>query len=264
MLEYDTKQESGNLLKIHCCCFEDNIYPWVQNNLRTPSWRFYWNLLPGGFLRFDDREVPLLPDYFYILPGYLCFSTLAKKPFSQFYIHFSLSERQILPDRMFRIPTDERSVDLIRRFIKRGTDQETRQLTELTAVSVVSSALMSLPEKILSLPPEYDPRIEKVLSWLHHHLDGACSNDLLAEKVGMSRNGFLRLFEKELGEAPQKYFRRKRIERACELLHFSDLSIEEIASETGFSDRYHFTRVFWNVMHFTPAAFRNQIRTRHR
>ena len=237
--------DSGNALKIYCCCYEENIYPWIQNDLRTPSWRFYWNPIPGGYLRVEKEEVPLLPEYFYIIPGYFCFSTLAKSPFSQFYIHFNLDERQIPQRQLFRIPADDRAKELIRRFIRRGKSPGNDQLTRLTAFSVVSSALLSLPEKVLRLPPEYDPRIERVLSWMLQHLDGVYRNDLLAEKAGMSRNGFLRLFESELQEAPQKFFRRKRIERACEMLLFSDLSIEEIAEQTGFSDRYHFSRVFW-------------------
>ncbi len=262
MPEYEKQQELGNILKIHCCCYEENIFPWVQNNLQTPSWRFYWNRVPGGFLRFENEEVPLMPDSFYILPGYLRFSTLAKHPFSQFYIHFDLSERQPPQNKMFRLPADKNSLSVIRGFIQRGVSWENRQLNQLAALSVVSSLLLRLPEDILHLPPEYDPRIERVLAWIHKHLDGVYSNDTLAEITGMSRNGFLRLFENSLGESPQKYCRRKRIERACELLHFSDLSLEEIAAETGFSDRYHFTRVFWQIMHFTPASFRRQLRSR--
>lgn len=255
---YEEKADSRSTLKIYCCFYAEGIYPWIQNNLRTPFWRFYWDPVPGGYLRVGKKEIPLLPEYFYIIPGYFCFSTLAKSPFSQFFIHFDLNERQIPQKELFRIPTDERSIKLIRRFIRRDRNHENDQLTRLTVFSIVSSALMSLPEKVLRLPPEYDPRIERALAWMHHHLNGVYSNDLLAEKAGMSRNGFLRLFKSELKEAPQTFFRRKRIERACEMLQFSDLSIEEIAEETGFSDRYHLTRVFCQVMSITPAAYRKQ------
>ena len=260
MNEYENKQELGNTLKVHCCCFEDHIYPWVQNNLQTPYWRFYWNALPGGFLRFDGEEIALSPEYFYILPGYLRFSTFAKAPFAQFYIHFNLSERQIPQTRIFRLPVEETVLGMISRFIQREVSSEKRQLQLFSAVAVLSSTLLRLPEEIFLLPPEYDPRIERVLNWLHGHPDGIYNNELLAKIAGMSRNGFLRLFETALGEAPQKYCRRKRIEHACELLHFTELTLEEIAAATGFSDRYHFSRVFGKIMHIAPALFRRQAR----
>ena len=263
MQEYNQKQEQENLLTIHCCKYEENIFPWRYVEFCTPSWRFYWNPVPGGYIRIagEKEEVALTSEHFYILPGYLRFSTQAKTPFSQFYVHFSLNERLAHLDRMFQLPTDERSIDLIQRFIHRKDAQENRQLDWLTAASVVASALMNLPEEVLRLPPEHDPRIERVLAWIHRHLDGVYGNDLLAEKAMMSRNGFLRLFETEVGEPPQKYCRRKRIERACEMLLFSDLPLEEIATQTGFFDRYHFSRVFKSVMNFTPASFRRFFRS---
>ena len=118
-MEYGQDHDPSSTLKIYCCRYEENIYPWIQNDLRTPSWRFYWNPVPGGFLRAEEKEIPLLPEYFYILPGYFCFSTLAKTPFSKFYIHFDLNERQVPQYKLFRIPADDQSKELIRRFIRR-------------------------------------------------------------------------------------------------------------------------------------------------
>lgn len=247
-------------LKIHCCCFEEDIFPWHQDDLRTPSWRFYWCPSPGGHLLHGQRQVALLPTKFYIVPGYLKFSTRADAPFSQFYIHFGLNERQPPQSQIFELDADAESLSLIRRFIRRETSPAVRQLTRLTALSVVASALMRLPEGVLRLPPEYDPRIERVLAWIHRNLNLCSTNDRLAKIAQMSRNGFIHLFEKELGEPPQKYCRRRRIERGCELLLYSAMPMEDIAEATGFADRYHFSRVFWQVMHFTPAAFRrNQL-----
>ena len=72
----------------------------------------------------------------------------------------------------------------------------------------------------------------------------------------MSRDGFLRLFEQETGRSPQFYWRKKRIEKACELLISTSLSIDEIAEKTGFADRYHFSRVFSNFLKNSPVKFR--------
>jgi AraC-like DNA-binding protein len=46
------------------------------------------------------------------------------------------------------------------------------------------------------------------------------------------------------------------VEKACNLLHHSDLSIDQIASACGFSDRYYFTRVFSKTMAASPGAYR--------
>jgi AraC-like DNA-binding protein len=74
----------------------------------------------------------------------------------------------------------------------------------------------------------------------------------------MSLNSFLILFQQETGLPPQAWFRRKRLEQACKRLHFSEVSIEEIAEASGFCDRYHFSRAFKNAYAIGPAEYRQQ------
>jgi len=250
--------ELGKLLKIHYCSYLEQIWPWIQNNLMTPYWRFYWNSEPGGFLKFSGREIALTPEYFYILPGYLQFSTFAKTPFAQFYIHFNPTEGLVTPQEMLVIPIEKKEINIIHDFIKRENNQENRQLTLLTAMAVLTPVLLRLSENLWRLPQGPDPRIIQIMDWISHHCDTPLDNNGLAGMVRMSRNGFLRLFESQIGESPQAYSRRRRIERACELLNLTDLSLEEIAERTGFADRYHFSRVFAKTLLTSPAAFRKQ------
>jgi transcriptional regulator GlxA family with amidase domain len=82
------------------------------------------------------------------------------------------------------------------------------------------------------------------------------SNGLLAELGGMSVNAYARLFKDQTGVSPRKYLSRMRVDKACNMLHHSELSIEQIASACGFSDRYYFTRVFSQTMLSSPGAYR--------
>ncbi len=255
-------QGMSELLKIHFCCYEENIFPWIQDDLTTPSWRFYWNKTPGGCLKVGNSIIPLVPEKFYIIPGYLQFSTFAETHFSQFYIHFNLSDRISLPQEIFTLDADPEIIAVIEKFIARPQVWENCQLTHLTAVSVLGTSLLRLDEKLFTMPPEYDPAIEKVIGFIDRHLDKIYTNEYLAGLAGISRNGFIRSFAAQTGESPQNYCRRKRIEKGCELLQFTDLSIDEIAEKTGFSDRFHFSRVFWKTVHTNPGAFRRQMRRR--
>jgi AraC-like DNA-binding protein len=69
----------------------------------------------------------------------------------------------------------------------------------------------------------------------------------------------MRLFRANAGMSPQLYSRIRRIEKACILLHYSDLDIKEIASETGFCDRFHFSRVFKKMRKVGPSEFRRRM-----
>ena len=82
------------------------------------------------------------------------------------------------------------------------------------------------------------------------------SNATLANEGGMSVNAYARLFKDQTGFSPRKYLSRMRVEKACNLLHHSELTIEQIAAACGFADRYYFTRVFTQTMHTSPGAYR--------
>jgi transcriptional regulator GlxA family with amidase domain len=47
-----------------------------------------------------------------------------------------------------------------------------------------------------------------------------------------------------------------RVEKACNLLHHSELNIEQVAAACGFSDRYYFTRIFTQTMEIAPGAYK--------
>lgn len=245
-----------SVLKIHLVNYQQNIYPWIQNNLFTPYWRFYWTPVEGGCLKLKDEIIEQTPEYFYIVPGYLEFSTFARQPFAQFYIHFNPHERIRRQERIFKLPVGNLITGRVRQYLTGSDSPENIQWRSFAGISLLTACLLKLPEEIFQLPPPLDPRLEKLCKWLEFNRNRPVSNEEMATRLHLERNSFIRLFSAQLGEPPQIYFRRKRIELACELLHFSKLSIEEVAAAAGFADRYHFTRVFSRIQRTSPAAFR--------
>jgi transcriptional regulator GlxA family with amidase domain len=74
----------------------------------------------------------------------------------------------------------------------------------------------------------------------------------------MNANAFIRLFKSQTGLTPQVCHTRHRIDYACELLHHTPMSVEQIADRTGYCDRAHFSRVFASIRGTGPAEFRRR------
>ena len=55
---------------------------------------------------------------------------------------------------------------------------------------------------------------------------------------------------------PMRYLIELRLNHAMKLLRHTDDSIEKIAEECGFPNRYYFTRMLSRYRRTTPAAFR--------
>ena len=72
-----------------------------------------------------------------------------------------------------------------------------------------------------------------------------------------------RIFKKETGESIQKYSMHMRIERAENLLKYSEASLTEISEYLCFSSQSHFGKVFKVYKNMTPKQYRDYYKVRN-
>lgn len=80
----------------------------------------------------------------------------------------------------------------------------------------------------------------------------------LARVSGVSEAHFARSFKEAFGVPPHRYLLTRRIERATALLRDTDLSITEIAFQTGWKSLGSFGRTFRDVAGESPGALRER------
>ena len=98
-----------------------------------------------------------------------------------------------------------------------------------------------------------------VTDYIQSHLHQDLTLLELSAIAQISPYHFLRLFKKSLGVTPHQYILQRRIDRAKELLQFTDRSISDIAIQVGFCDQSHLTRWFKRSLGITPKQFRARI-----
>jgi AraC-like DNA-binding protein len=82
----------------------------------------------------------------------------------------------------------------------------------------------------------------------------------IASTYGMSREGFIRSFYRNVGMTPHAYRLAFRLNHARELLA-ADVTPAEAAAEAGFADQSHMGRHFRLAFGVTPSAYRFAVRT---
>src|SRR3954467_2293716 len=82
----------------------------------------------------------------------------------------------------------------------------------------------------------------------------------LARVSAVSEAHFARSFKDAFGLPPHRYLLMRRIERATALLRDSELSITEIAFETGWESLGTFGRTFRDITGDSPGAVRTRAR----
>jgi len=109
-----------------------------------------------------------------------------------------------------------------------------------------------------------DPELLRRLLRAKDRMDAASQEEWpvrrLARVSGVSEAHFARSFKDAFGVPPHRYLLTRRIERATALLRDSDLSITDIAFQTGWKSLGTFGRTFRDVTGESPGAMRARVR----
>jgi AraC-like DNA-binding protein len=102
-------------------------------------------------------------------------------------------------------------------------------------------------------------RIAKILKIIREEACGAIMRDAVARQAGVSPGHMAELLRERTGRSFTDLVREARIDRACELLGKSDMTVAAIASECGFCDQSYFTHVFQDLKKTTPKQYRDSL-----
>lgn len=113
------------------------------------------------------------------------------------------------------------------------------------------------PRKAGALAPW---QVRRVTAFLEAECQRAIRLDELAALVGLSPSHFSQAFKSATGLPPHRYQLVARIERAKRLLATGRFSLSDVATECGFADQPHFTRVFRQRVGLAPGQWLRQER----
>ena len=123
-------------------------------------------------------------------------------------------------------------VDLALWLVRRSSPS----LATLTARYLVSEprpsqAAYAIPDHLA----HFDPTVERFERWARRRIAEGFSLPAAARAVGASERTLARRLRTVLGKSPLGYFQDLRVERAVHLLQTTDASVDEIASQVGYS-----------------------------
>lgn len=96
------------------------------------------------------------------------------------------------------------------------------------------------------------------IDYIYSHMNERITIDELADYTNLSPSYLSRLFKQNLGVSVSSYIREKKIEKAENLLKYSDISLVEIANYLAFSSQSHFIQTFEKYVGLTPKKYRDR------
>ena len=99
--------------------------------------------------------------------------------------------------------------------------------------------------------------ISECINYIYAHIKERITIEDLALACGNSPSYISRLFKSEMNMSASDYIRKVKIDKAKNLLRFSDYSLVEISSYLSFSSQSHFIKLFKEETNMTPKKYRN-------
>lgn len=98
--------------------------------------------------------------------------------------------------------------------------------------------------------------VEQVLNYIGANYMKPITVTLLAQKVGLERSYFSRIFKGYVGKAPQQYLVDFRLEKAAELMSSHGYTPTEAARSVGYEDLCNFSKMFKKKLGSAPSQYK--------
>jgi transcriptional regulator GlxA family with amidase domain len=93
---------------------------------------------------------------------------------------------------------------------------------------------------------------------IEQHYASPCHIPRLAEMVDLCTETLARSFKRHQGLTIGQFIIRVRVRRAAELLTQTDATVDQVAKQAGFPNRFYLSHVFKKITGESPAKFRQK------
>lgn len=108
-----------------------------------------------------------------------------------------------------------------------------------------------------------DPEINRIIQFIHQNSNRPIDVEEISELACKSRRGLYNSFMKVTGTSVSQYIRNIRMKQICKLLLKTNLSLNEIAHQLGYSGPEKISRVFQKEKGLTPSGYRKKFGKTH-
>lgn len=223
---------------------------WHVKNCVSPFWVLWYNFTPGSQCLACNRSYDLTPDKILLIPPNTLYTGCLGEDVIHFFVWFQAASPFDSPRREVLEIDAAPFVDRINSVIDSGDRKK------FLLYTLVFDVLSEIPEEFFNGEdlPRRSKVIEQALNFINHR-DGCVSNEEIAAELHLSPTRISHLFKTEVGISPQRYCLQVKMYKAGHLLR-TGLSIDAVAVECGFADRFHFSKEFKRHYQMPPGKWR--------
>lgn len=226
-----------------------------------------------GWLEINKKKVEVSPSQFIAIPANTPhkYAANTNKPWTIYWIHFKGEISAFIIDLILQNSENYKpylsyNEDRIKLFediyynLEKGYSDDTLRYVNMIFSHFLSSLIYE--DKFNQLEENTDDTmVEKTISFMQDNISKILRLDELAALANLSTSHFSALFRAQTGYAPIEYFNQLKVQKACQYISFTAMSIKSIAISLGIEDQYYFSRMFTKLMGNSPNEYRKKIRS---
>lgn len=214
------------------------------------EFNFYINVSDGNVEAVTDN----LSSHTFTNPNGM--GILSENPLQNIKYHFVITAALITRYCVDRGMEQERAYSLSDFYIRKmdacKSIDEIEEIHNNMSLDFCNKMLNLKKSQILSKP------IVLCMDYIYSHIHSRITLKQLASHVSLSESYLSKLFYKEIGMSISEYIILQKLEKAKNLLCYSDYSATDIANYLAFSSQSHFIQVFKKYEGITPAKYRDK------
>lgn len=222
---------------------------------------FFYVLDGGAFYRFGETVHTVgRGDIFYLAKGSLYTIEVISEPYNVIFVDFDFIGNEKHYSELF----SGEGLDVVMNLFSRMNNLWKLQ-SPLHKTACKGMLYEIYYQLLLSRIDVYVPRVKRAkidttIEYIgRNYTDFNLSTSRLAAVADMSEVYYRRIFKQIYHIPPVKYMMLMRINKAKELLTCSEMPINQISEQCGFSSAYYFSRVFKKETGMPPTDYRRLI-----
>lgn len=225
-----------------------------------------------GMVQINKKNLLLKPNTFCIIPPSVAhkYYSDAKQPWSIYWLHFTGSQASNFYTKFSEFHTntvnsvllEERRISLFENLIdvlENGYSISNIEYSNIALWQLLNSFLYQ--RYFIEVGRKQDTKdnlVQASINYMKENLENTLKVSDISKHFNYSPSHYFSIFKSQTGYSPIHYFNHLKIQKACQLLCFSSLSIKEISFLLGFSDPLYFSRLFKKTMNASPSTYRKE------
>ena len=249
-------------------------FPHAQNHYRKrpegcPQYILIYCIEGKGTIGVNNKKHKLHPNTFFIVEKDAPheYSSDKKEPWSIYWVHFLGTKAPNLYDKFLKensgkpifIPFNQNKIsefDYVMDLFKLGYTDQVFEYSSMLLHKILGSFIYySL--KSNNVPELHkEDLVKRITEYLNDNIYSTVRSKDVEQEFNKSASSLFTIFKEKTGYSIMHFYNLIKIQKACELINLTNLSIKEISYKLDYQDPLYFSRVFKKYMGVCPRDYK--------